>query len=123
MKRDIKDFVSQKRRSKYHTVNNLPGFLDVQNANLFVMYVKARFLIKFEQTKSYMVPIFTLIISSCSMIELIQLLNLISKSITSPTFLAHYVNCLRLHHQMRYEFDGFHSIRFSRCIHKIDHNS
>jgi hypothetical protein len=29
MKRDIKDFVSQKRRSKYHTVNNLPGFLDV----------------------------------------------------------------------------------------------
>jgi hypothetical protein len=38
------------RRSKYHTVNNLPGFLDVQNANLFVMYVKARFRIKFEQT-------------------------------------------------------------------------
>jgi hypothetical protein len=53
MKRDIKDFVSQKRRSKHHTVNNLTGFLDVQNANLFVMYVKARFLIKFEQTKSY----------------------------------------------------------------------
>jgi hypothetical protein len=51
MKRDIKDFVSQKRRSKYYAVNNLPGFLDVQNANLFVMYVKARFLIKFEQTK------------------------------------------------------------------------
>jgi hypothetical protein len=45
MKRDIKDFVSQKRRSnsKYHTVNNLPGYLDVQNANLFVMYVKAWF--------------------------------------------------------------------------------
>jgi hypothetical protein len=51
MKRDIKDFVSQKRRSKYHTMNNLPGFLDLQNANLFVMYVKPRFLIKFEQTK------------------------------------------------------------------------
>jgi hypothetical protein len=116
MKRDIKDFVSQIRRSKYYAVNNLPGFLDVQNANLFMMYVKARFLIKFEQTKSY------LIISSCSMIDLIQLLNLISKSITSPKFLAH-VNCLRLHHQMRSEFDGFHSIRLSRCIHKIDHNS
>jgi hypothetical protein len=54
MKRDIKDFVSQKPRSKYHTVNNLPGFLDVQNAYLFVMYVKARFLIKFEQTKCYL---------------------------------------------------------------------
>jgi hypothetical protein len=53
MRRDIKDFVSQKGRSKYHTVNNLPGFIDVQNANLFVMYVKARFLIKFEQTKSH----------------------------------------------------------------------
>jgi hypothetical protein len=39
MKRDIKDFVSQKRRSKYHTVNYLSGFLDAQNANLFVMYV------------------------------------------------------------------------------------
>jgi hypothetical protein len=41
MKRDIKNFVSQKHtgRSKYHTVNNLPGFLDVQNANLFVMYM------------------------------------------------------------------------------------
>jgi hypothetical protein len=118
MKRDIKDIVSQKRRSIYHTVNNLPGF---QNANLFVMYVKARFLIK--QTKSYMVPIFYLIIYSCSMIDLIQLVNLISKSITSPTFLAHYVNCLRLHQQMRAEFDGFHSIRFSSCIHKIYHNS
>jgi hypothetical protein len=55
MRRDIKDFVSQKRRSKCHAVNNLPGFLDVQNANLFVMYVKARFLIKFEQTKSFTV--------------------------------------------------------------------
>jgi hypothetical protein len=82
MKRDIKDFVSQKRRSKYRTVNSLPGFLDVQNANLFVMYVKARFITKFEQTKSYMMPIFYLIISRCSMIDLIQLLNLISKSIT-----------------------------------------
>jgi hypothetical protein len=63
MKWDIKDFVSQKRRSKYYTVNNLPGFLDAQNANLFVMYAKARL---FEQMKSYMVPIFYLIISSCS---------------------------------------------------------
>jgi hypothetical protein len=53
MKRDIKDFVSQKRRSKYHTLNNLSGFLDAQNANLFVMYAKARFKIKCEQTKSY----------------------------------------------------------------------
>jgi hypothetical protein len=106
------DFVSQKRWSKYHT-----GFLDVQNANLFVMYVKARF-IKFVQTKSYMVPSFYFIISSCSMIDLIlnQLLNYI------PKFLAYYVNCLRLHHQMRSEVDGFHScMRFSRCIHKIDH--
>jgi hypothetical protein len=51
MKRDTKDFVSQKHRSKYHTVNNLSGFLDAQNANLFVMYVKERFKIKFEQTK------------------------------------------------------------------------
>jgi hypothetical protein len=120
MKRDIKDFVSQKRsrRSKYHTactVNNLPGFLDVQMLiYTYCMYFKARFLIKFEQTKSYMVPIFYLIISSCSMIDL---------SITSPKFLAHYVNCLRLQHQMRSEFDGFHRIRFSRRIHKIDHNS
>jgi hypothetical protein len=56
-------------------VNKLPGFLDVQNANLFVMYAKARFQIKFEQTKSYMVPIFCLIISSGSMFDLIQLLN------------------------------------------------
>jgi hypothetical protein len=68
MKRDIKS------KTLVHTVNNLPGFLDIQNANLFVMYVKARFLIKFEQTKSYVVPIFYLIISSCSMIDLIQLL-------------------------------------------------
>jgi hypothetical protein len=45
IKRDIKDFVSQKPRPKYYTVNNLSGFLDAQNANLFVMYVKA---IKFE---------------------------------------------------------------------------
>jgi hypothetical protein len=90
MKRDIKGFVSQKRRSKYHAVNNLPGFLDAQNANLFVMDVKARSIIKFEQTKSYVVPIFYLIISSCSMIHLIQLLNFI----TSPKLLAHYVNYL-----------------------------
>jgi hypothetical protein len=66
---------------------------------------------------------FSMIISSCSMIDQIQLLNLIFKSITSPKFLAHYVNCLRLHiHQMRSEFDGFHSLRLA-CIHKIDHNS
>jgi hypothetical protein len=57
MKRDIKDFVSQKRWSKYHTVTNLPGFIDVKNADLFMMYVKEIFLFKFELTKSYMVPI------------------------------------------------------------------
>jgi hypothetical protein len=73
MKRNIKDFVSQKRRSIYYTVNSLSAFLDAQNANLFVMYVKARFQIKFEQTKSYMVHIFYLIISSGSMFDLIQL--------------------------------------------------
>jgi hypothetical protein len=28
-------------------VNKLPGFLDAQTANLFVMYTKARFQIKF----------------------------------------------------------------------------
>jgi hypothetical protein len=27
----------QKRRSKYYTVKNLPGFLDAQNANLFMI--------------------------------------------------------------------------------------
>jgi hypothetical protein len=37
MKRDIRDFVSQKRRFKYYTVNKLPVFLDAPNANLFVM--------------------------------------------------------------------------------------
>jgi hypothetical protein len=31
MKRDIKDFVSQKRRSKY----NFPGFQDAQNAMIY----------------------------------------------------------------------------------------
>jgi hypothetical protein len=36
------------------------------------MYIKARFLIKFEQTKSYMVPIFYLIISSGAMIDLLN---------------------------------------------------
>jgi hypothetical protein len=41
MKREIKDFVSQKRRSKYYIVNNLSRFVDAQNANVFVMYVKA----------------------------------------------------------------------------------
>jgi hypothetical protein len=40
----------------YYTVNKLPGFLEAQNAILFVkyMYAEARFQIKFEQTKSYM---------------------------------------------------------------------
>jgi hypothetical protein len=70
------------------TVNNWSGFLDAQNANLFVMYVKTRFQIKFELTKSYTVPIFYLIISSGSMFDLIQLVNLISKSITSPKLLT-----------------------------------
>jgi hypothetical protein len=37
-----------------------------------------------------MVPIFYLIISSGSMFDLIQLLNLISKSITLPKLLAHH---------------------------------
>jgi hypothetical protein len=83
--------------------------MDVQNANLFVMHVKTRFQIKFEQTKLYMVPIFYLIISSGAMS---QLLNLMSKSITSAKLLAHYVNYLRLHRQMSSEFDGFHSIHF-----------
>jgi hypothetical protein len=41
MKRDIKDF----GRPKYYTGNKSPGFLDDQNANLFVMYAKARFQI------------------------------------------------------------------------------
>jgi hypothetical protein len=68
-----RDFVSEKRRSKYYTVNNLhvPRFLDAKNANLFVMYVKARFQIK----SKVMVPIFYLINSSGSMFDLIQLLN------------------------------------------------
>jgi hypothetical protein len=86
MKRDIKDFVSQKRRSKYYTVNKLPGFLDPQ---ILIMFAKARFQIKFEQTKSYTVAIFYLVISSGSMFDLIQFLNLISKSIASPKLLAH----------------------------------
>jgi hypothetical protein len=64
--------VNQTRRSKYDTVNSLPGFLDAQNANLFMMYAKARLQIKFEQTKSNMVPIFYLIISSGSTFDLIQ---------------------------------------------------
>jgi hypothetical protein len=34
-----------------HVVNKLPGFLDAQNANLFVVYAKTRFKIKFEQSK------------------------------------------------------------------------
>jgi hypothetical protein len=58
MKQDIKDFVNQKCRSKYNTVNRLPGFLDAQNSDLFVMSAHARFQIKFEKTESYMVPIF-----------------------------------------------------------------
>jgi hypothetical protein len=63
------------------------------NANLFVMYAKAIFQIKFERTKLYiyMVSIFYLIISSVSTYDLIQSLNLISKSITSITLLVHYV--------------------------------
>jgi hypothetical protein len=80
MKPDIKDFVSQTRRSKYYRVNKLPGFLDAQNPNLFVMYAKARFQTKFEH--------------SGSRFDLIQLLNFISKTITSPKLLAHYVNYL-----------------------------
>jgi hypothetical protein len=123
MKRDINlRILSVKNVGLYYTVNNLPGFLDAQNANLFVMYANARLQIKFEQTKS-MAPIFDLIISSGSMFDLIQLLNLMSKSNTSSKLLVHYVNYLSLHHQMSSEFDGIHSIRFSRCIHKIDHNS
>jgi hypothetical protein len=47
MKRDINDFVSEKRRPKYYTVDKLLGFLDAQNANLFVMYAKAISQIKF----------------------------------------------------------------------------
>jgi hypothetical protein len=47
-----------KNRSKYYTVNKLPGFLDAQNANVLRDVCKARFQIKFEQTLSYMVPIF-----------------------------------------------------------------
>jgi hypothetical protein len=56
-------------------VNKLPGLLDAQNVNLFVMYAKARFQIKFERTKDiglFMVHIFYLIISSGSMFELHQ---------------------------------------------------
>jgi hypothetical protein len=52
------------------------------------------------------------IISSCSMFDLIQLLNLMPKSITSPKLLAHYVNYLWRHHQMSSEFDGNQSIYF-----------
>jgi hypothetical protein len=44
MKCDIKDFVRQKRMSKYYiyTVNKLPGFLDAQNANLHDMFAESR---------------------------------------------------------------------------------
>jgi hypothetical protein len=62
-----------------------PVFLD---ANLFMMYAMAIFQMKLEQTKAYMAP---LIISSGSMFDLNQLLNLISKFITSPKLLAHYL--------------------------------
>jgi hypothetical protein len=49
---------------------------------------------------SYVVLVFYLIISCGSMSDLIQLLNLISKSIISPkSLLAHYVNYLRLYHR------------------------
>jgi hypothetical protein len=36
MKQDIKDFVSQKLRSKYYTVSKLSGFLDAQNTYLCI---------------------------------------------------------------------------------------
>jgi hypothetical protein len=48
MKRDIKDFVSQKRGCKY---NKLQGLADARNADLFMMYANERFQIKFEQSK------------------------------------------------------------------------
>jgi hypothetical protein len=64
IKRDTKDFVCQKCGSKYYTVNKLPGFPVGQYANLFMMYAMDRFQIKFELSKSYMMPIFYLIISS-----------------------------------------------------------
>jgi hypothetical protein len=68
-------------------VNNLPGFLDAQNANLFVMYAKARFEIKFEQKKSYnMMPIFYLITSCGSMFDLIQFLTLTMAHNFSPVW-------------------------------------
>jgi hypothetical protein len=89
VKRDIKDFVSKKCGSKYYTVNKLPGFPDAQNANLFMIYAKVRFQIK---VILYLVPIFYLIISGGSMFDLTQFL--ISKTITSQTLLAHYVNYL-----------------------------
>jgi hypothetical protein len=111
MKRDIKDFGSQKPRSKYCRVNKLLWFLDVQSTNLFVMYAMARFQIKFEQTMSYMVPIFYLITSSGSMFDLIQLLKFYI-IITSPKLPAHYVNYRWLLHQMSSEFGGIHSIMY-----------
>jgi hypothetical protein len=81
MKRELY-VVSQKR---HYTVNNLPGFLDAQNANL--IHTKTRFLIKFEQTDK-------VIYGAHFRFDnfLIQLSNLISKPTTSPKLLAHYVN-------------------------------
>jgi hypothetical protein len=41
--------------------------------------------------------LFVMVISSCSMIDLIQLFSIVKFDflvITSPQFLAHYVNCL-----------------------------
>jgi hypothetical protein len=88
------------------------------------MYVKARFLIKFEQTKSYMVPIFYLIdILVQSMIDLIQLLNLKLHYITKMKMSCSLCKLPLTTSPNESEFDGFHSIHFSRCIHKIDHNS
>jgi hypothetical protein len=56
VKRDITEFVSQKRMSKYYTVKKIPIFPDAPN--LFVMYAKARVQIKFLQRNIIMVPIF-----------------------------------------------------------------
>jgi hypothetical protein len=47
MKRDIKDVVSPNVGLNTDTVNKLPGFLNAKNANLFVMYAKAKFQIRF----------------------------------------------------------------------------
>jgi hypothetical protein len=61
MKRDITEFVSQKCRSKYYTVNKLPFLIKclmpkMLISNLFAMYAKARFQIRQSHTIC-MVPI------------------------------------------------------------------